>query len=111
MCGDSSQLKATCDEEALLYHEARPGYPEALFEDVLSLPGIPPEGRILEIGCGTGQATVPFARRGFSILCIELGANLAAVAQRNLAPFPKVQIVSANFESWAGEEGGFDLVH
>jgi methylase of polypeptide subunit release factors len=42
------------DEEALLYDEVRPGYPEELFDDVVSLSGTPPEGRILEIGCGTG---------------------------------------------------------
>ena len=44
-----------------------------------------PEGaRILEIGCGTGQATLPLARRGYSILCVELGEGLAAAARRIL---------------------------
>ena len=58
-------LRTTFDEAALLYDDVRPGYPEALFHDVVSLSGIPSGGRILEIGCGTGQATVPFARRGY----------------------------------------------
>ena len=71
-----------------LYDEVRPGYPEELFDDVVSLSGIPAGGRILEIGCGTGQATVPFARRGYRILCVELGENLAAVARRNLEAIP-----------------------
>lgn len=76
-------------------------------EDALS--GIPRGGRILEIGCGTGQATLPLARRGFSMVCIDLGADLAAVARRNLATFPGVEIVNADFESWEVEEGVFDL--
>ncbi len=109
MTGDRSRLRTTFDEEALLYDAARPGYPDALFEDAVSLSGIPPGGRILEIGCGTGQATSPFARRGYSILCVELGENLAAVARRNLAPFPGVEVVTGDFESWTGEEGAFDL--
>jgi len=64
MSDERNRLRTTYDEAALLYDEARLGYPEAIFDDVVSLSGIPPAGRILEVGCGTGQATVPFARRG-----------------------------------------------
>ncbi len=110
MSEDRERLRVTFDEEALLYDRARPEYPKALFDDLVSLSGIPPGGRVLEIGCGTGKSTLPLAQRGYSILCIELGANLAAVAQRNLAAFPNVQIIVADFESWPGEEAAFDLV-
>lgn len=106
---DKLSLRQTFDQEAELYDKARPGYPEALFEDVVALSGIPQEGRILEIGCGTGQATVPLARRGYHLLCIELGANLAAVARRNVDGFPHVQVQTSAFENWPIEEGAFDL--
>ena len=68
------------DAVAEIYNEVRTGYPEMLVEDILSLSRIPDKGRILEIGCGSGNATVAFARRGYTILGIELGANLAALA-------------------------------
>ena len=84
----------------MLYDEVRPGYPEELFDDVVSLSGIPAGGRILEIGCGTGQATVPFARRGYRILCVELGENLAAVARRNLEAYPQAEVHVGPFEEW-----------
>jgi SAM-dependent methyltransferase len=106
---ERNRLRATFDEAALLYHEARPGYPAALFDDVMALSDIPPRGRILEIGCGTGQATLPFARRGYRILCIELGGHLAALARRNLAAFPLVEVRRGAFEAWPLEEGAFDL--
>ena len=93
-------LRTTFDEAALLYDEVRPGYPYALFADVVSLSGIPSGGRILEIRCGTGQATVPFARRGYRILCVELGENLAAVARRNLASYPRAEVQTEDFEEW-----------
>jgi 16S rRNA A1518/A1519 N6-dimethyltransferase RsmA/KsgA/DIM1 with predicted DNA glycosylase/AP lyase activity len=35
------------------------GYPQTLIEYVISLSTLPPNGQILKIGCGTGQATVP----------------------------------------------------
>jgi SAM-dependent methyltransferase len=109
MADERNRLRTTFDEAALLYDEARPGYPEALFDDVVSLSKIPARGRILEIGCGTAQATVPFARRGYHILCIELGENLAAVARRNLEAYPQTEVRTAAFEEWPLQESAFDL--
>jgi SAM-dependent methyltransferase len=110
MKDERNRLRATFDRVAPLYDEARPGYPEALFDDVVSLSGVPPGGRILEIGCGTGQATVPLARRGYRILCVELGENLAAVARRRLVVYPQVEVRTGAFEDWPAEVGAFDLV-
>src|SRR5215211_318935 len=104
-----NRLRTTFDEAAMLYDEVRPGYPEDLFEDVVSLSGIQPGGRIVEIGCGTGQATVPFARRGYRILCVELGENLAAVAHRNLERYPEVAVRTGAFENVPLQEVDFDL--
>lgn len=106
---DRDRLRTTFDGAALLYDEVRPGYPEKLFDDVVSLSGIPPGGRVLEIGCGTGQATLPFARRSYEMLCVELGENLAAVARRNLAEYPRVEVLTADFEGVPLPEGTFDL--
>lgn len=106
---DRDRLRTTFDGAALLYDEVRPGYPEDLFNDVVSLSGIPPGGGVLEIGCGTGQATLPFARRGFRILCVELGDNLAAVARRNLASYPRAEVLTADFEDVPLPEAAFDL--
>ena len=41
--------------------------------------------RLLEIGCATGKATLPLARRRFRVTCVEPGAQLAAAARRNLS--------------------------
>jgi SAM-dependent methyltransferase len=102
-------LRTTFEEVPELYDRARPAYPEALFDDLAALAGLGPGSRVLEIGCGTGQATIPLARRGFDIVCVELGTRLAEVARRNLAPFPRVQVVNADFETWE-PEGRFDAV-
>ena len=109
MADDRNRLRTTFDEAASLYDEVRPGYPEDLFDDIVSLSGIPAGGRILEIGCGTGQATVPFARRGYHILCIELGENMAAVARRNLKGYPQAAVRTGAFEESSLEDGAFDL--
>jgi SAM-dependent methyltransferase len=64
----------------------------------------------LEIGPGTGQATRPLAERGCQVIAVELGPDLAAVARRNLAGFPNVEIVTAAFEDWPLPAEPFDLV-
>jgi SAM-dependent methyltransferase len=106
---DQNWLRATFDGAALLYDRVRPGYPEELFDDVVALSGLPPGGRVLEIGCGTGQATVPLARRGYHVLCVEFGENLAAVARRNLATYPRAEVLTADFEDIPLPEEAFDL--
>ena len=109
MAEERDRLRTTFDEAASLYDEVRPGYPEDLFDDIVSLSGIPAGGRILEIGCGTGQATVPLARRGYRIQCIELGENMAAVARRNLERYPNAEVRTGAFEESFLQEGAFDL--
>lgn len=109
MSGEREILRTTFDGAASLYDEVRPGYSEELFDDVVSLSGIPAGGRILEIGCGTGQATVPFARRGYRILCVELGENMAAVARRNLEGYPGAEVRTGAVERWPLQGGGFNL--
>jgi SAM-dependent methyltransferase len=95
--------KRSFDASARLYDEFRPGYPEPLFDELAQLSGIPEGGRILEIGPGTGQATLPLARRGFSLLGLELGASMARMCRRNTHEFPNVEILNVAFEDWAGD--------
>jgi SAM-dependent methyltransferase len=102
-------MRATFDRVAELYDRARPHYPAAIFDDIVSLCPVPGTGRVLEIGCGTGQATRPLAKRGFDVVGLELGPELAGVARRKLAAFPNVSIVNEPFESWE-PDGDFDAV-
>lgn len=106
----TSNLRSTFDTAALHYDVARPGYPEALFDDIVALAGIPAGGRVLEIGPGTGKATLPMARRGFTITGIELGENLATVARGKLAAYSEVEIVTGTFEELKIEPESYDLV-
>jgi SAM-dependent methyltransferase len=105
-----TELRETFDTAAERYDRARPGYPAELFDDLVEQARLEPGARVLEIGCGTGQATRPLAERGFTIVAVELGASLAAVARRNLAPFPAVEVVVAAFEDWPLPAEPFDLV-
>jgi SAM-dependent methyltransferase len=103
-------LRTTFEEVPDLYDRARPTYPSHLFDDLASLAALGERARVLEIGCGTGKATLPLAGRGFRVTCIELGEQLAEVARRNLGGFPDVEIVTADFETWEIPDTDFDAV-
>ena len=94
-------------EVAELYDASRPTYPEQLVDDVLELARVRDGDAVLEVGAGTGKATVLFAARGPKVLAIEPSAEMAAVARRNCASYPSVEIVESDFEDW--DPGGPDV--
>ena len=98
------------NDVAALYDEVRPSYSTETIDAIVSLAGLSPGARILEIGCGTGQITLPLAARGYAITALEPGDALATLAARKCRPYPKVEIVQTSFESWAPPPQKFDLV-
>jgi SAM-dependent methyltransferase len=92
------------------YDRSRPGYPDELVKDLVQLAELRPGSRVLEIGCGTGQLTVPLAGTGSSIVAVELGDRLAQLARHNLAGFKRVSVVNSAFEDWALPDEPFDCV-
>jgi SAM-dependent methyltransferase len=102
------ERRVSFDTVAEVYAEARPGYPQAMFDEITSR--VPPPARVLEVGPGPGHATLDLARRGYEIVAVELGENLARVARRRLAEFPLAEVVQADFHRWAPKPGDFDVV-
>jgi SAM-dependent methyltransferase len=93
-------MRTEFDSVAEDYDRVRNRYPEEIFNDLVDLASLSSEARVVEVGCGTGQATIPLARRGLTVIAVELGEHLAALARRRVADFPNVNIVQAPFEEW-----------
>ncbi|MEU5428893.1 class I SAM-dependent methyltransferase [Streptomyces olivoreticuli] len=86
-------------EDAEIYDASRPGYPEALVADVVefaALDGAP----VVEVGAGTGKATLAFAARGLSLTCVEPDPRMADVLARNCAGSADVTVEVGDFETW-----------
>ncbi|MCY4570982.1 MAG: class I SAM-dependent methyltransferase [Candidatus Poribacteria bacterium] len=105
----NTKLKTTFNTAATLYEDVRPRYPEELIRDVVDLSGLSDRSRILEVGCGTGKATQSFAERGYVLVCLDIGADLIAVAKEKLKTFPNASFVEQAFEEWK-PDGKFDLI-
>jgi SAM-dependent methyltransferase len=92
------------------YDGIRPDYPPELVAELIRLADLGRGDRVLEIGCGTGQLTVPLAAAGLCVTAVELGPALAAVAQRRLVPYPDARVTVGAFEDVPVAEAAFDLV-
>ncbi len=95
---------------AELYDRSRPSYPPALVDAVLEFAGAGEGDRALEVGAGTGKATVLFLERGLQVVAIEPSAEMAAVAGRNSAGYENVTIEQIEFERWRPDGRPFRLV-
>jgi len=105
--GLESERGLLFDSVGDLYDIARPHYPTALYDAIAEL--IPPPANALEIGAGSGQATVDLAQLGYHVIAIEPGPRMAALLLQKLVVFPNCQIWTGRFEDW-NEETKFDLV-
>ena len=103
-------LRQTFDTAAERYDRVRPLYESDVFDDLAILADLEPGSRVLEIGSGTGQATLPLAERGYRIVAIELGDRLAEIARRKLAAHEDVEVVVGPFEDWPLPDEPFDAV-
>jgi SAM-dependent methyltransferase len=98
------------DEVPDIYDRARPDYPDELFSDLATITGLDERTAVLEVGCGTGQATRSLARFGCSVTAVEPGAGMAALARERLAGEEHVEIELSTFEDWADHGRRFDLL-
>src|SRR6266849_4972319 len=92
-----------------LYDRVRPTYPEELFADLVAITGMDDGSAVLEVGCGTGQATRSLAALGCSVTAVEPGMGMAALARQRLAACPNVEVETAPFEEWDDRGRRFDV--
>jgi len=92
-----------------LCDRARPGYPDALSDDLGGLAQIGPGARVAEVGPGTGQATVTLAAGGAHVVAIEPGAGLADLLRRKVEG-SSVEVLTSTFEDWRLPRTGFDTL-
>ena len=102
--------KESFDEVADTYNSYRRSPPAAVVEAIVGLGKLEAGSSVLEIGCGTGQLSVPLAKQGVHLTAVELGPHLAALARQNLELFPNARVDCSSFEEWPLPKRRFDAV-
>ncbi len=108
--GDQRERGKLFNEVPALYQQVRPWYPDELFADLVALTGVGAHSSVLEVGCGTGQATGSLAQLGCDVRAIEPGVEMADIARQRMAHFANVAIENSTFETWERRDRRFDLI-
>jgi SAM-dependent methyltransferase len=103
--------KVVFDNAAVDYDRYRPGYPNEAIAALVHVAAIGRDSRLLEVGCGTGQATAHLAARGLEIDAVELGPRLAEIAIGKLARWPRVRVAIGAYEEYEPPKADYDLIY
>jgi len=92
----ADQASARFAAQALDYDRYRPRYPNDVFELLLRETGVVRGDGVVEIGAGTGIATVPLADLGLDVVAVEPAPELADLAAAKLGN--RGRVVVGRFE-------------
>lgn len=104
-------LRLTFNEDPQNYDRFRPTYADELFDKVIRFSDLDINKSALEIGIGTGQATLPFLKTGCKVTAIELGDKLAQFSEEKFAKFQNFEVINQDFESVDLDENAYDLIY
>src|SRR5579884_1489795 len=93
------------------YDRFRPTYSDATFEQLVQVTSLAPDAKLLEIGSGTGIASLPMAQRGYDLICLEPGESLVKLARQKLQKYPNTKLTTSTLEDYKLSTNHFDLIY
>jgi len=90
-------------------YDNKPDYPEEPVKIIMSKANLTADSKLLEIGSGTGRATMQFADFGFKIVCIEPGIKMIDKAKTKLKG-KNIEFIASRFEDYLAPLEYFDAV-
>lgn len=93
------------------YARYRPGYPKEFFDQVIRYFSLDGKGRLLDLGCGTGQITIPLARHFEEAVGLDIDADMLAVGKEEAekAGIKNIKWLQKRAEDISQEMGAFRL--
>ena len=70
-------LEGTFDTVVNRYEKMRPGYAPELYQMIFDYVNIDGNSRAVEVGSGSGQATLPVLEKGCEVVSVEYGENFS----------------------------------
>ncbi len=95
---------------AAAYARARPGYPDAVVDQLARVTKLAIGSVIVDLGCGTGLSSEPFLRAGFRVIGIEPNEAMRSHANRRLSAQSGFAAIDGRAESTNLNAACADLV-
>ncbi len=105
------EMRWKFNEDVNNYDKWRPTYDPELFSEIILYSELNSEKYALEIGIGTGQATLPILQTKCNLTAIELGPKLTEYTKHKFSSFNNFSIQNIDFESFNCNTSTFDLVY
>ncbi|MBP3919313.1 MAG: class I SAM-dependent methyltransferase [Clostridia bacterium] len=105
-----NKLEGTFDTVAASYEKFRPGYVDALYRAIFDYIPITAQSRVVEVGIGGGQATLPILQTGCTLTAVEYGENFSARCREKFREYPKFSVITGKFEDVIVDTQSYDLV-
>ena len=109
--GKNKGLAWTFDTVAYAYEKLRPGYCDELYKKIFNYANINHLSDVVEVGIGSGQATLPFLKTGCSLTAVEIGENFSRLCKEKFSAYPKFDVITSRFENVDFEDGAYDLIY
>jgi Methylase involved in ubiquinone/menaquinone biosynthesis len=109
--GWESERRTHFDEIVVNYDKIRPTYPPELYKDIFDYAGAGRIKKSLEIGTGTGKATVPFIEAGCDVTAVEIGVNMAEFLTERFKDYKKFSVITNSFEDVELDDNSYDLIY
>ena len=106
-----NSLEWTFDTVASAYEKLRPEYVEELYHKLFEYAAISDSSRVVEVGIGAGQASLPILRTGCELTAVEYGEHFSELCAKKFKDYPKFSVITSKFEDTDFENNAFDLVY
>lgn len=103
-------LETTFNSVYTEYNKWRPTYIKELYDDIFDAKEIDQSSNVLEVGIGTGQATLPILETGCSLTAVELGDRLAEFSKNKFKNYEKFNVKNLAFQDFECQPNSFDLI-
>ena len=104
------ELGGTFDTAVSLYEKMRPGYVDELYKAIFDYVSIDENSSVVEVGSGSGQATLPILKTGCALTAVEYGENCSTLLKDKFKEYSKFQVLTGKFEDVELEKDTYDLV-
>ncbi len=104
-------LEWTFNTVAETYEKLRPGYINELYEDIFRYIPMNESSKVIEIGIGGGQATLPILKTGCTLTAVEYGENFAELCRHKFREYPNFSVVTSKFEDFKCNNNSYDLIY
>lgn len=109
--GCSMDKRFTFNEDVENYDRWRPTYCKELFEDITQYSRLNQNKKAVEVGIGTGQATMPFLITGCEVTAVELGKDLAKYSEEKFKEYKNFSVYNTSFEDFEYKDNSIDILY